>query len=1118
MKLIPGGGSCQYLLVLTILCYVSTAHATIDIINTTPASNGCNGSVEIIAEGSAGSFSLSIDGNNPIPDINGNYLFENLCSGNHTIVITNAYMCETTLEVEVIECPSITMNFDIIKNESSCRAEDGSILILPWLGGGLGGLPPYSYGWSNGSTSRDQTNLASGDYTVTVTDANECTGTKMYTIEQGSLPDNVLSISGTTVSDAGECNGSITITVNNIFLGPYTISLEYDEAIINTIELGIGSYTFNSLCAGDYTLLVENDEGCQMTLEEQIEEKSCESLMIDLEIIHTCEGMSVGEIVANVTGGTMPYNYSWNTGATSSSIKDLDAGIYSITITDKYDCETTQEVEVIVGKIKVTGIVTNASCSQNNGSIIVSPFGTFPTPPFSYFWEDGSTDEERINLGPGEYCVTLTDGKGCTGSNCFDIINDEIEVGLVSFSNTQFCSDVGGCNGSIEVEGLSGVAPYSYKWSGETSNSSKISNLCEGYYSVTVTDSESCTGVFTTSICCCNGDPQFNPIGNEYNCYKNGSGLITIDNIDFKPVTNGEAGYIHITVSGGAELPIIVTWTKDGSFFSNNEDIDNLLPGKYCVKATDGCEEANYCREIVDCSTYAILIEGTTTVACPDHENGNVGKVKLTTISGGQTPYTFQWSNGESVKNLEGMDSGQYTVTVTDWHGCTESATFTVYSAETERPACDILCGKEIVESFSPISFKNNPLDCEFVDLTCQDGLIIDTKRTGKKIDYDPTNCRLIFVNAFTLDECLDTPSADGINCTTCFIDFFPAPFNQEAVVACDVNVCFFPTLLPPHGLTIVNSIDEEYLSAVMVESPRDFTCTNRVTDACNGNQAIINIPNLDCNAGNEPFIDGDCFNVFEPDLTGENGFAGNPFNCPGFLFSKNVVPINLKSIDEKEILEHLTLEKRIRREKSTLDEWYAKFEKLKEDRIQIEDNSSCDETVLKYYSEIEGMVNMKIYDQEMVHMASFTVNSLKGMNSLVLNNFIQVKELNTQIVIEIDWQNAEKVVKEFTLVCSHNNTTVNLKSKLSTVDQYQVYPNPLTGKLNIDINIEDNEEIEISINNLLGQNVFSEFKSTSKGFNHFQIDLDHIPDGVYIISIETKDGLNYSQRIVKSS
>lgn len=205
----------------------------------------------------------------------------------------------------------------------------------------------------------------------------------------------------------------------------------------------------------------------------------------------TCKGAANGAITLSVSGGNPPYSYQWNDGSTVGSRINLSSGTYTVTVTDDSSC-----VKTIIRWVpqplllKATGSVTAATCRfSEDGAIDISVSGG--TAPYIYLWNDGSTDQNRTNLGRGNYTVSVT-GSGsvaCTGSLTVWVGSPSVLTGSVTVTSAT-CFNTS--DGSIAVTYSGGSPPYSYLWSNGATTASNM-GIERGTHTLTVVDANGCS-------------------------------------------------------------------------------------------------------------------------------------------------------------------------------------------------------------------------------------------------------------------------------------------------------------------------------------------------------------------------------------------------------------------------------------------------------------------------------------------------------------------------------------------------------------------------------------------------------------------------------------------------
>ena len=439
-----------------------------------------------------------------------------------------------------------------------------------------------------------------------------------------------LSNSVTNVSCNGLSNGSINLTVSGS-TPPYTYNWTGPNGFSASTEdisgLSVGSYTINvsvpSGCISSSTIVVSQPPVLQSSFTKT-----------DIN----CFGNSTGSINLSPSGGTAPYSFSWSNGSMTEDISTLPVGNYSVTITDLNGCQTTNSVTLTEPTLIISSISsTNANCAGSaDGTVTIDASGGTGT--LTYYWSNGSTNQNLTGLSSGGYTVTITDANSCTTTNSVNITQPGPLTSTVSVSNP---SCFGQPSGMINLAPIGGTAPYSYSWSNGATTQS-IGSLSPGTYSVTLTDSKGCT---TTNSATITQPTQLTT-------------TVTSTNVNCYGDNNGSAS---VSVSGGTP-PYIYSWSGGG----NQSSKSNLTAGNYQLTVMDnkGCTKIHNIN-ISQPNQLSISLSIFSYPTC-----GSSGGQINSTILGGTSPYTYLWSNGQTTQNLTNVTSGNYTLTVTDSKGC----------------------------------------------------------------------------------------------------------------------------------------------------------------------------------------------------------------------------------------------------------------------------------------------------------------------------------------------------------------------------------------------------------------------------------------------------------------
>lgn len=408
----------------------------------------------------------------------------NLAPGNYNLTIDDAGNCPFTDSYTITEPTDIVITVDS-ENDISCyAANNGSINITV-----TGGTGNYVYTWTKGGSpyavTEDISNLAPGNYTISVTDANNCgPRTASFTITEPPLL-VVSLVSQTNVLCYGFSTGAITVNVTGGTPGSgYLFSWT-----------GPGGFTSNNqnltaIAAGTYDLTVTDANGCIKTLSVIITQSSDITIAYTTTPI-TCYGANNASMSVTLSGGNPPYTFVWDNLSTSLSQTNLSAGNYTITVTDNVGCIRTQTIVIAQAPVfMVNPIVTNVSCNgAYNGSINLNLTGGIPLVTLT--WSDGSTAGLiRNNLGPGTYTATISDGTPCYIVRTFTIVEPLPLVLSANLTNAFDCTDAS--SGAINLVVAGGTLPYTYSWS-NGAITEDLSDLTSGNYLVNVTDANGCT-------------------------------------------------------------------------------------------------------------------------------------------------------------------------------------------------------------------------------------------------------------------------------------------------------------------------------------------------------------------------------------------------------------------------------------------------------------------------------------------------------------------------------------------------------------------------------------------------------------------------------------------------
>ena len=298
-------------------------------------------------------------------------------------------------------------------NLSCSLANDGSINLSA-----IGGVSPLSYVWSNGSTTQDISNLSSGYYNVTVTDAVGQTESSTFYISEPSPI--IITYSVNSTSQAGFSDGSIFTTVSG-GTAPYSFSWQGPNGYSASTQ------DIQNLIAGTYIFYVIDDNGCSELFSIVVGEGQLTPLQVNAVTSDIdCFGNNNGSIDLTVSDGATPYSFIWNNGTTTEDLFNLTAGTYTVTVTDAAGQSFTSSYTIIEpSEITATYSVTNVTTlGGNDGSIDLIASGGVP--PYLYYWSTSPTQttEDISNLIAGTYTVWIVDVNNCYIGVDIDVVED----------------------------------------------------------------------------------------------------------------------------------------------------------------------------------------------------------------------------------------------------------------------------------------------------------------------------------------------------------------------------------------------------------------------------------------------------------------------------------------------------------------------------------------------------------------------------------------------------------------------------------------------------------------------------------------------------------------------
>jgi gliding motility-associated-like protein len=627
-----------------------------------------NGTTNITSNVSGGvsPYNYSWSNGNSGTSINGS-------AGAYYLQITDSYGCQSIGNIGISQPDPLGLNMTSLPDYGACNGSASAT--------GFGGTTPYSFEWSNGTTTPSASNLCTGIDTLTITDANGCTISQSVVIPIppcSAFSVNIDSLN--QVSCFGGNDGAIFTSTSG---GSGNISYQW------TTIPPQNSSAATLLATGYYSVTATDENGCvDIVGTTVLQPTAITNSITHLDV--SSIGGNDGSATANPSGGTPGYTFSWNpSGQTTQTAVGLTAAsggsVYQVQITDANLCSIQDSVMVQqppCNNLFLGVNTTPVSCNgQNNGSASLTI--TNGESPYTINWSTGATNVFTLSNQPaGTYSVTVQDKNGCATFKNFSITQPALLTLGLNPINVR-CN--GEKNGSIDLTVAGGSFPYSYSWSKggiPLANHEDLIQLAPGTYTVQVTDANGCSQ--SASI----GITQPNPLTLTHTY---------TDNLCYKDAT----GSIAINISGG-KTPYQFNWDGPGTFVAYTEDLLNLGAGLYSLVVTDlnECSAGPLEVYINEPDSLNVIANSTAQVACLGQNNGQANA----SVLGGTLPYQYQWSgpNGYNSSSAlaQNMTEGQYTVTVTDNHDCQASDTISITTVlDTIKPVITCIPNQQVTTS-----------------------------------------------------------------------------------------------------------------------------------------------------------------------------------------------------------------------------------------------------------------------------------------------------------------------------------------------------------------------------------------------------------------------------------
>ena len=557
--------------------------------------------------------------------------------GIYTLQVTTTVAGDTCTEEETIEIIADTAPPD------SVLAIGGTVscIVKTIILQGSSSTDSVTYAWSGpnnfSSTEQNPTATLPGNYVLTVTGENGC-----VSIATAEVVEIEETLPASATGGAVNCN-SPTVTLNG---SSPALGVSYAWQGPNNTTYSGPSPTVSLL--GTYLLTVTDFNGCTGTAQAFVIEDFVQpTANAGTDQILHCNSPSV---LLNGNGSSFgpQFSYEWATGNGNITMGEntlnplVDApGLYILTVTNNDNgCTQTAQTQVTVSPPVTADISdqSNVLCfGESSGAATATGGGGDNN--FTYNWSNGMMGNTINNVSEGSYIVTVSDGNNCTATSSVTITQP-----TALLANTVVSAQtMPGVNDGIAAASPSGGTPdYTLMWS-NGSSSPIIAGLAPGNYTVTVTDANGCQTIATVTV-------------NGVECFLEA----TTEQID-ESCHGLEDGSATVNLANATD-PVTYVWSNG----ETTQTVSNLAPGTYSVTSTD----AGDCEVVTSVTILgppALNVNATATGQSAFNLDDGTATANPT---GGTSPYSYSWSNGDTTAMINGLPPGEYGVTITDSNDC----------------------------------------------------------------------------------------------------------------------------------------------------------------------------------------------------------------------------------------------------------------------------------------------------------------------------------------------------------------------------------------------------------------------------------------------------------------
>ena len=441
---------------------------------TQPSCSQTTGSIQITPIGGTGPYQYNW---NNAGFVQGQATLSNIVSGNYTVAIQDNNGCTYSESFVLETAATLEASIQNITPTTCTGSNNGQAQVVS-------NQTDAQIVWDNGILGNSNTQLSTGNHTVTIRNNSGCSQTIEFTIEDAPIINATINLTK-DLSCHGEVGATATISAQG---GSGKYEFYWSNGTIGTIN--------NNLQAGTYTVTILDEVGCSISQTVLIEQPTALTLTANIEE-PICSATPSGAIVVSPTGGVAPYQYNWNNSDFSSeaSITGLTGGSHTVSIKDANGCTIARNFNLVSPanlEVAIDNITAPACSNSNNGKAQVSTSAS----DLSFLWSDGSTAAINNNLASGNHSVTVSNAAGCSEVLRVDIPAPTLMTVAVNNTQAATCTSTTG-KASITVTG--GQAPYTYLWdNGQTTSTG--TSLTAGIHQVKVEDANGCSVDYELAI------------------------------------------------------------------------------------------------------------------------------------------------------------------------------------------------------------------------------------------------------------------------------------------------------------------------------------------------------------------------------------------------------------------------------------------------------------------------------------------------------------------------------------------------------------------------------------------------------------------------------------------